>query len=93
MINLYTNYKSTGKWDKQDTNRNKVLVGFSESLKQEHFKNKESSGNPTRSATKTPATEPGNSTGLPAWKFNNVGNTTMLPDTKAKYKWCKLHGR
>ena len=34
MINLYTNYKSTGEWDKQGANHNKVLVSFSTALKQ-----------------------------------------------------------
>ena len=43
--------------------------------------------------TKTPAIDPGKSTGPPAWEFNNVRNTTTRPDNGAKYKWCKLHSR
>ena len=38
MINLYTNYKSTRKWDKQGADHNKVLVALVTSLKQEHAK-------------------------------------------------------
>ena len=41
--------------------------------------------------TKNPATEPGNSTDTPAWKFKNFRNTTTCPYTGDKYEWCKLH--
>ena len=93
VINLYTNYKSTGKWYKQGAKNKKVLVALATFLKQVRSKNKKSPGNPTSSKTKTPTTENGNSTGLTAWKFNNVGKTTTYPDTRAKYEGCKLHGR
>ena len=34
MINLYTNYKSTGDWDKQGADHNKFLFALATSLKQ-----------------------------------------------------------
>ena len=63
MIDLYTNFKSTGEWDKHGADHNKVLVTFSMTLKQEHAKIKKSPCNLTSSAIKTPATETGNSAG------------------------------
>ena len=86
MINLYTNYKSTGEWDKQSAEHNKVMVALATALKQERAKNKKSPGKPNSSVTNTPATETGNSTGPPAWRFKNFGKTTTCPDTGAKYK-------
>ena len=93
IINLYTNYKYTGKWDKQGAGHNKVLVTLATALKQESSNNKKRPGNPTRSATNTPATETGNYTSPHAWIFNNSGKTTMCPDTGDKCEWCKIHGR
>ena len=93
MINLYTNYKSTGKWDKQGANPNNVMVALAKALKQERVKNKNIPGNYTIIATNTPDTEPGNYTVPPAWKFKNVRKTTTCPDTGAKYDWCKIHVR
>ena len=84
MINLYTNYKYTGEWDKQGAEHNKVLFALDIALKQECAKNKKIPGNLNKSATKIPATEPGNSTGPPAWKFKNVGQTTTCHYTGAK---------
>ena len=57
-----------GKWDKQGADHNKVLVALATALKQELDNNNKRPGNPTISATKTPATEPGNSNGLPAYR-------------------------
>ena len=93
MINFYMDYKSTGEWDKQSAEHNKIMVALATALKQELAKNRKSPGNPTSSATKTPATDPGNSATLPAWKFKNAGKTTAFPDNKAKYECCKLHIR
>ena len=93
MINFYTNYKYTGEWDNQGADHNKVLIALFTALKQERANNKKIPGNPTISATKTPTTDPVNSTGPPAWKFKNFGKTTTCPDARAKYDWCKLHGR
>ena len=93
MINLYTNYKSTGKWDKQGAEHNKVLVVLDTALKQERSNNKKRPGKPTSSATKTPSTETGNYTSPPAWIFNNSGKATTCPDTGDKCEWCKIHGR
>ena len=62
-------------------------------IKQERANNKKSPCNPTRSATRATATEPGNSNVQPAWKFKNFGKITTYPDTGVKYKWCKLRGR
>ena len=93
MIRFYTNYKSTGECDKQGANHNKVMVALATALKQERAKNKKSPGKPKSSVTKTPATETGNATGPPAWRFKNFGKTTTCPDTGAKYEWCKIHGR
>ena len=42
MINFYTNYKFTGKWDKQGAYHNKVLVSLATSMKHEPTKNKKS---------------------------------------------------
>ena len=67
MINFYTDYKYTGKWDKQGADHNKVLVSLAKDLKQERSKNRNIPGNPNNSAAKTSATEPGNSTGTTAW--------------------------
>ena len=39
VVNLYTNYKSTGEWDKQGADHNKVLVDLATALKQERAKN------------------------------------------------------
>ena len=61
-------------------------------LKQECEKNTKIPVNPTRRLTKTPSTEPGNSTGPPACKFINTRKTPTCPDTGAKYEWCNLHG-
>ena len=72
MINLYTNYKSTGEWDKQGANHNKVLAALATTLRKERAKNKNIPGNPTSSVNKNPATEPGNSTDL------RHGNLRML---------------
>ena len=76
MINLFTNYKYTGEWDKQGADHNKVIVFLTTDLKQERAKNKKIPGNPTSGATKTPDTESDNSTGPPACKLKNVGKTT-----------------
>ena len=84
---MYTNYKSTGKWDKHGSDHNKVLVALSTALKQERAKKKKIPGSPSSSETKTPATYPGNSSGPPEYKSKNVRNTTTCPDTGAKYEW------
>ena len=93
MIKLSKNNKSTGEWDRQGADQKKVLVSLDTALKQERAKNKKISSDPTSSANKNPATEPGNSTSPHAWKSRNLGKTTPCPDTGAKYEWCKLHGR
>ena len=84
MIILYTNCKYIGKWDNQGANHNKVVIALATDLKQERANNKNSPSNRTSSATKTPATDPGNSTGPPAWEFKNFGKTTTCCDTGAK---------
>ena len=93
MINLYMNYNSTGEWYNKGANHNKVLVDLATALKQEHANNNKSPGIPIRSATKTPVIEPVNSTVPPAWTFNSAEKTPTCPNTGAKYKWYKLHGR
>ena len=93
IINLYMNYRSTGEWNKQGGNHNKVLVDLATALKHEYENNKKIPGNPTSIVNKTPATCPVSSTGTPAWKFKNFGKTNTCSDTGAKYEWCKLHGR
>ena len=84
MINLYSSYKSTSKWDKKGANQNKVLVALDTSIKQKRDTKKKSPGKPTSSMNKTTATEPENSTGPPEWEFKNIGKTTMCSDTGAK---------
>ena len=93
MINLYTNYKYNDEWDNQGADYKKVMVDLATALKQELAKNKKRPVKPTISATKTPATETGNSTGPPAWKFKNVRKTTTCPDTGSNYEWCKINDR
>ena len=86
MINLYNNYKYTGKWDTQGADHNQVLVALAKNLKQKRAKYNNIPGNPTSSATKTTTTNPENSNGSPTRKFKNDGNITTCPDTGSKYK-------
>ena len=44
LINLYTNYKATGDWDKNDVSRQKSIIVLATALANERAKNKSNKG-------------------------------------------------
>ena len=47
MINLYTYYNATGKWDKNDVSRQQSIIALATELANERAKNKSNKGNNT----------------------------------------------
>ena len=92
MTNLYTNYKSTGEWDKQGADQQKVLIALATALKQERATNKQQSTDAGDGMTADANAKTGK-TVIPKWKFKKVGHTTKCPITGDRFKWCPHHGR
>ena len=92
MTNLYTNYKSTGEWDKQGADQQKVLIALATALKQERAKNKKQSTDARAATTANTNAKTGKAV-IPEWKFKNVGKITKCPVTGDKFEWCPHHGR
>ena len=47
MINLYTNYKASGEWGKNDVSSQKSIIALATALANERSKNKSNKGNNT----------------------------------------------
>eukprot|EP00957_Ditylum_brightwellii_P063160 4794084-Ditylum_brightwellii.AAC.1 len=83
-ISLYTNYKSTSKWDVEVVDKDAVIVALAADLKLE----KEKKHRSQRTDDKQPSI--GFCTPLPNWHITKKG-TTFTHDC-AKCNWCPHHG-
>ena len=86
LINLFTNYKGSGDWDKIDENKAAVIALATELKKERAKNNQQGPGDKSGQPRKTPA-------GVPNWKFTNVGATTKCPTSGDTFKWCPHHGK
>ena len=84
FINLYTNFKSNGEWDKHVVNKDATIIALATALK--------AAKKATEPAPKLKGAPKSNDTGPPAWKFEKVGATTTCPDSGNIFKWCPHHG-
>ena len=86
FINLYTNFKANGEWDKNVVNKDATIIALATALKAANKAgkpNKQPKGN----------SKPGDTgKGPPAWKCKKVGQTTTCPDTGNHFMWCPHHG-
>ena len=89
MINLYTNYKTTGEWDKNDVSRQKSIIALATELAKKESKNKSNKGNNTG---KPKGGGGNNHPDLPSWSLKRFGLKFTCPD-KDKWVWCNPHGR
>ena len=89
MINLYTNYKAPGEWDKNDVSRQKSIIALAAALANERAKNKSNKVN----NTDNPKGGGGNNhPDLPSWHLKRSGPKFTFPD-RDKWVCCKHHGR
>ena len=89
MINLYTNYKATGKWDKNDVSSQKSIISLATALANERSKNKSNRGNNTG---KPKGGGVNNHPDLPSWRVQKSVLKFTCPD-KDKWVRCKHHFR
>ena len=89
MINLYTNYKATGEWDKNDVSSQQSIISLATALANERAKNNSNKGNNTG---KPKGGGGNNNPDLPSWRIKISGPKFTCPD-RDKWVWCKHHGR
>ena len=89
MINLYTNYKATGKWDKKNVSSQKSIIALATALTNKQAKKKSNKGNDTG---KPKGGGGNNHPKLPSWRVMKSCPNSTCPD-KDKWVWCKHHGR
>ena len=89
IINLYTNYKATGKWDKNNVSRQKSIIALATALANERSKNKSNKDNNTGK----PKLGGGNNhLDLTSWPVKRSSPKFTCPDID-KLAWCKHHDR
>ena len=88
MINLYTNYKATGEWDKNDFYSQQSIISLATALANERAKNKSNKGNNTG---KPKGGGGNNHSELPSWRVKISVPKFTCPDGD-KWVWCKHHG-
>ena len=89
MINLYMNYKASGKWDKNDVYSQKSIIALATALANEQAKNKSNKGNNTG---KPKGGGGNNHPDLPSWRVKKYCPKFTCPD-RDKWVWGKHHGR
>ena len=87
MTNLYTNYKSTGHWDKNEISSHQSIIALVTAFTEERAKNASSGGN-GKGKGKGVGTK---QFCLPAWRIKNAAKKTTYPNCD-KWVWCKHHG-
>ena len=83
FTNLYTNYTSTGHWEKSDSNAD-TIIALVTALKKERNKN-------IPKVPKTPGVPSDGHPGLEIWKFESVGKFNTAGGVK--HMFCTDNGR
>ena len=83
LMNLYTNYKSTGIWDTQRKDSTSTIIALATALKKYQANNS--------ACKKSPGTTSSKPNGLAKWRFKHTRKDKFYPKGN-KSVWCKKHG-
>ena len=89
MNNLYTNYKATGEWDKNNVSSQKSIIALATALANDRSKNKSNKG---KNTGKPKGGGGNNHPDLPSWRVKTSVSKLNCPGGD-KWVWCKHHGR
>ena len=93
FINLYTNFKANGEWDKHVANsKEATIIALVTALAAAKKAVADATGAQDEKPL-APLKSIDNSNGPPAWKCTKEGTFANCPITGNRFKWCPHHGK